>query len=278
MLCAEALIVKREGYQVSAKVLYCRSWRCPICQPQRQKQLIAQGIAGNPNRFLTLTIRATEFGSPLERCKKLIEAWRKIRLEALAELMLPEDHRWRLVEGKPDPALIKMRRQVRKATPQERRPGVEFLAVIEAQKSGEPHLHILLRSDFIPQSWIAARMGNLVNSPICWIVLIDGKKKLANYVAKYCGKDPHRFGACKRYWQSKNYNLDPLSLQDEEPESEAIFSIVKTTLDDWMHQQERLGASLRSEGKWIHADHVPPAAAELRSMSLDYLSRLAGFG
>ena len=254
MLCSQAIVVKRQGSTVRAAVLYCRSWTCEICRPKRQQQLIAEGIHGQPNRFLTLTIRAGDPASRNARCKQLVEAWRQLRLEIHDELLLPLRDRWKLKDGKPDTTRRAAILAAKKATPKQKRKTVEFLAVVEAQKSGEPHLHILIRSEYLPQPWISERMSDICNSPICWIEIMDGKKKIANYVAKYCGKDPHRFGSCKRYWQSRKFNLTPMSVQDNDQAEDAIVTIVETDLDTWRKQQELLGASLRSEGRWIVAD------------------------
>jgi len=273
MLCAEALIVKRTGLKVEARIMYCRSWSCAICQPKRQKQLIAEGIQGNPNKFLTLTVNPARYSSPVERCQELIKAWRKLRLQIIDQLRLPLGARWRLVRGEIDPACFDAIRQDKKTRPKEQTPSVEFLGVIEAQESGEPHLHLLLRSEYVPQSWIAARMEAMIGAPICWIEALDGTKKIANYIAKYCGKDPHRFGTCKRYWQSKHYNLEPLTMIDEEPTADSYSTIAKISLEDWSQQQSKLGATLRVEGKWTIAEFDPLSRYALAGIKVEYSKR-----
>ena len=44
----------------------CKAWTCPECADGRKRQLIAQGIGGTPNKFLTLTTRRVEGMTPEE--------------------------------------------------------------------------------------------------------------------------------------------------------------------------------------------------------------------
>lgn len=157
-----------------AKVLYCRTWSCPDCAPRRRAQLIAQGIGGQPQTFLTLTMRADYPGGPIEQAKALNAAWRTLR-QAIAR-------RWKLK-------------------------GIPHLAVIERTKEGVPHLHILARLPYIPQKWISQKMAAYIGSPIIDIRRIDKHRNVASYVAKYIGKEPHQFGTCKRYYRSRDYEL-----------------------------------------------------------------------
>jgi len=230
MLCSEALVVKRHGDEVAARILYCRSWQCEMCRPARAKQLVAQAIAGKANKFLTLTVSKKSGPDPVARCKALVNAWRQLR---------------------------------RRLEEREGFPRIEFMAVVEAQKSGEPHLHILMRSPYIEQKWISAFMAKAIGAPICWIEEVGDKKKLANYVAKYCGKDPHRFGTCKRYWCSKGWNLEPRSLQDQEPLIIEVKSIVETDLQSWAESQIKMGATITFERNWVVARFAPLTEAEL---------------
>ncbi len=77
---------------------------------------------------------------------------------------------------------------------------IEYLAVFEETKKGEPHLHILMRAPFIPQRWLSETMDELINAPIVDIRKVGAAKNAARYVAKYVGKGPKPFAALKRYW------------------------------------------------------------------------------
>lgn len=174
-LCTEWTLRKYLPEERQAKPLYCRSWECPICAPRRQKQLVAQALAGEPTRFLTLTV-SPETGETPEDCHRvLMHAWdvfvKRVR---------------RRFAGKP----------------------FEYLWTVEATKRGQPHLHVLLRCDFLPKAWISACFAELARAPIVDIELIDSVNKAAAYVAKYVAKKPARFGNSKRYFASRGYELD----------------------------------------------------------------------
>lgn len=170
MLCSEWSLVKHHADHAEAIALRCRSWRCPLCLPMRQQQLTDLAIRGTPERFITLTIRPDTNSTTAQRAANLARAWRV----CLA--------RWR------------------RLNPGKRH---EYLAVFEATKRGEPHLHILVRGPFIAQRWLSAQMSQLINSPIVDIRRVNNPTKAAAYIAKYVGKAPHRFGTCKRYWHTK---------------------------------------------------------------------------
>ncbi len=175
MLCSEASIVKRgwDGYQ--AVTLYCRSWSCPICAPRRKNQLIALAKSGNPDTFITLTVNPDHGSSPEERARELADAWRRIV---------------RMVKAKYGYAEI------------------PYFCVFEATKKGEPHLHILARVKWISQKWLSKQMARLMGAPVVDIRRVRNKSKLAFYLAKYMGKDPHRFATCKRYWQTRGWEVE----------------------------------------------------------------------
>jgi len=172
MFCREWTLVKHCENVRLVKPLFCKSWGCELCQPLRRAQLMARAASGAPNRFLTLTVNPRVGDSPADRLRMLSHAWN---------------------------VLVKcLRREHGTAA-------VQYLAVVESTKAGEPHLHILLRSPFIPQGWLSARMAELTGSPIVDIRKIHNTTQAVRYVAKYVGKRPAQFGTSKRYWLSKDY-------------------------------------------------------------------------
>lgn len=185
-ICREWLLHREGPYQAQAKLLTCNSWQCDYCQPNRKRKLLAQSASGNPNRFLTLTINPSEYESPEARCLKLAWAWRTI---------------------------VKRLRREHPSEP------IEYMAVVEATKLGEPHLHILIRGPYIPQHVLSAYMRELVNSPIVDIRKVRKVSDVIRYVAKYITKKPEQFGTCKRYWQSRAYQLD------READIETVISV-----------------------------------------------------
>lgn len=174
MYCGSASIVKHDGNVHTARTLKCRSWGCPDCKPARTKRLIAEANAGSPCTFLTLTTRWKEGKHPIEEARKLVRAWRLVRL------------RW-------------MRLQGLKKLP--------FILVVEKHKNGMPHLHILLRAPFIKWEILSGWMEELHDSPRIKIEAIRTRRGAAHYCSKYCSKDLQQFGKQKRYFQSRDYDL-----------------------------------------------------------------------
>jgi len=171
-ICGRWSLVKKFERTSIAKPLKCQSWQCDTCKPIRRRRLIAQAFAGNPSRFVTLTANPREGANPVERLFALSRAWR---------------------------LLVK---RLRRMHP---RKSIEYLCVVERTKLGEPHLHILLKSPYIPQSWLSSVMRELNNAPICDIRSVKGKKDVIAYVTKYVSKDPTKIGTGKRYWFSQRY-------------------------------------------------------------------------
>lgn len=171
-LCRQWTLVKNLDVARYAKPLPCRSWTCDHCAPKRRAQLMARAAAGQPTRFVTLTVNPETYDSPESRLLHLANAWRTVV------------------------------KRIRRLHPDSE---VEYLAIVEQTKAGEPHLHILLRSPFIPRNWLGQAMYDLINAPIVDIRLIRDPRHVIRYVAKYVTKAPARLGTCKRYWTSQSW-------------------------------------------------------------------------
>lgn len=195
--CGERVLATIEDGVHHAVSLKCRSWGCPDCAPDRRRQLIAKGISGQPNKFITLTSKRDRSKTPVEAARELVQAWRHIA---------------RLYRKEHAGAKI------------------EFIAVFESTKLGWPHLHILARCLYIGQKWLSEQMDKLTGSPVVWIEAVSGQKKIASYVAKYAGKEPHKFATLKRYWQSHHYEID----KPEKRKSNSTWQVLKMNLAQWM--------------------------------------------
>lgn len=193
--CSDRIVVHTSGNVKVAATLKCRSWNCPDCSERRQAQLIAEAIGGSPQRFITLTSRRVENKTATEAAQELVTAWRIIR---------------------------------RKITQGTNAKQCEFIAVFEATKLGWPHLHILQRGSYIDQRFISLEMNRLTNSPVVDIRIIKNASQIAGYVAKYIGKNPHKFGKLKRYWKSKKYDLRPKKEQEKKGTCEVLHTFMTT--------------------------------------------------
>jgi len=199
--CGESTLVKSIGQARHAVSLRCRSWGCPDCSDTRKAQLIAQAIGGAPSTFLTLTMRRHHVATPALAAAKLVWCWRLVRLRIMRR------YGWRKLP---------------------------FIAVFEPHVSGWPHLHIMLRSAFIDWQFIRDCMAELADSPQVQIERIDNKGRVAGYCAKYCGKGTAKFGSCKRYWMSQDYDLRTKPPKSWSLKHDPFVEVVPCSLQKWL--------------------------------------------
>jgi len=211
MLCSEASLVNHGLGAVRAVTLRCRCWSCDYCLPMRKARLVKDVAAGLPTKLLTLTTRAVVGGDEVAEARR--------QGDALATLI----------------ARIRKR-----CAGQE----IAYFAVREATKRGWPHIHVALRAPFIPWEWLTKQWLEISGSPGIDIRAIYGAGNAARYLAKYIGKDPHRFGTTKRYWHSRNWF-------DVVPEPEHVVSDWNSK---WHIVREHLGKL--AEDAWMRGWEV----------------------
>lgn len=212
-------IVKLHNGVLTFMRVRCKSWTCPECSIERRNRLIAEAKAGQPNRFITLTVNPAWFDSPDQRAAELAAAWRKIRAKY---------HRlW----------------------PQRE---CQFLAVFEATERGEPHLHICWRGGWIDQKWLSSEMKRLMGAPIVDVRTVKTAKKVAEYVTKYISKRSIHFGTCKRYWRSARYMLVNKRKQRKEENKGAYWWRLDCHWKQYVRECLRRGLTLaaRPGGAW----------------------------
>lgn len=172
MFCRETSIVATSHFgQVGAPVK-CKRWGCPNCTEWRSRCLMARGMEGKPNRFITLTCRHQPGDDKVAIARRLSAAWRTIVL------------RWRRLK------------EYHKC---------EYMAVFEPHADGYPHMHILWKGHWIDQKWLSEQGQELLNSPVQHVFRIKDARSAVAYVTKYFSKAPEKFGKLKRYWTSKNW-------------------------------------------------------------------------
>lgn len=214
-ICREWSLVKHSETQFHAKLLLCRSWSCEYCRPMRRSQLLAKCAAGEPSRLLTLTVNPSVGNDPEERLLMLANAWRII--------------------------VKRLRRERGKGS-------VEYLAVVEYTKAGEPHLHILLRSGYVPQAVLSEWMAELINAPIVDIRAIKNRKEVIRYVAKYVTKDIEAGANRKRYWASGAWEEKLEAPSSDAEVLQARWVIDRRGLVDIAREYTYRGFLCRAEG------------------------------
>lgn len=173
MLCKEWTAVHRAIDHVRALPLECRCWNCPLCYEKRRRELIAQLLDGQPDMFLTITLRRSVAKTPELARKRLAHEWAKLA-KSIA--------RYHGVKS------------------------FAYAVICEKHKSGWPHFHILARLPYTNWHWLKRKMKKQANSPSVDVRRIKRKAQIA-YCAKYAGKAVERFGTSKRYFFSKLYGI-----------------------------------------------------------------------
>lgn len=179
-LCTPDLIVNANRYEGEISALRCKRWSCPICREDNRRKVMHAARRGEPNIFLTLTVKPDLYDTPDEAARDMKRG------------------------------LVALRRRI------ERKWGIEklpFIVVFERTKKGWPHMHLLCRAPFMPQKELAEMWQAITGAFIIDIRFIRRKSQVLFYVTKYIGKDLAAFEGCKRWWRSHNYQR----IKDEKP-------------------------------------------------------------
>jgi len=112
---------------------------------------------------------------------------------------------------------------------------IDYLAVVEKTKHGEPHLHILARCPYIPQSYLSGIMKELIDAPIVDIRAVKNQRNAILYVAKYVTKEPERIGTAKRYWSSMTYELDPANKPEKNAKRDFPWIVSRFRIEKIAH-------------------------------------------
>jgi hypothetical protein len=154
--------VSRERGTAIVVPLSCKSWLCDRCRQTLRRHWEHVALAGEPERFITLTCDPKKYPSPLDAFRGLSRAFNRL--------------------------CISIRKKYGK---------FEFLRVWELHKSGWPHLHILQRGSYIPQEWLSSEWERLGGGPIVDIRKINDQSQTTKYIVKYMGK---QFAELQRLW------------------------------------------------------------------------------
>jgi hypothetical protein len=154
MICGGMSLVGVTGTSAEIHALRCKRWVCPTCGPRKVRATIARvrkGMAtGGTVRFFTLTSPGTEDGPT-----------------SYEEL----PHRWKVF-------ILRVTRRFGH---------IEYLAVVEPQRRGAAHLHVVYRGPYIPQRWLSQAAADAGFGPIADIR--KAPRTIAPYLAKYLGKE-----------------------------------------------------------------------------------------
>ena len=161
--CGGFSLVGVAGNQCGVYPLTCKRWECHTCGQKKLRATIARihkGMAGpGTYRFFTITSPGREDAETSYR--ELPRRWKRLH-ERIA-----------------------------------RRFGrIEYVTVVEAQKRGAAHLHVVYRGPYIPQRWLSRAAKASGFGPIADIR--RPPRAIARYVAKYLTKDLAASGIRRR--------------------------------------------------------------------------------
>lgn len=172
--------------------LTCKRWGCRYCGVKKSRSLAIRTAAARPNKLITLTVNPKCYITPREAFE---ETRRK---------------------------LSELARVVRKQTGE-----FEYLRVLEITKKGWPHYHLVARSPYIKQKWIADVWNELTGAPIVDIRAIKKAEHVVPYVMKYLCKQTYIPWTNRRISWSKSF------FPKEDPPEKGRWQIVsKTWVDD----------------------------------------------
>jgi len=149
--------VKNRADRIGVSRLRCRTYRCLFCLPRKLRQVrtrIAQ-IATDKKlfKFVTLTLDPKKIPPGVRSDRYLRETWRKMR--------------------------VLLARRFGKS--------IHFIGVLEFQKSGVAHLHLLV-AVYIPQDWLSSAWQSVGGGQIVDIRFVD-IHRIAGYLTRYLTGD-----------------------------------------------------------------------------------------
>jgi hypothetical protein len=131
----------------------CKRWQCPPCASDKIHDLAYWTRLAAPNRLLTATVNPKHYDNPelawISTAPKLPELFRSLRT---------------------------------------RFGSIEYLRVVEEHKSGYPHYHCMVRSDYIPQPVVKRIWHDLTGADIVDIRKVEGFFNSIAYLTKYLTK------------------------------------------------------------------------------------------
>lgn len=166
--------------------MYCHRWTCPRCGKRKAAVWRRVAIAGDPERFITLTLREVPAWQAKRAAEKMKRAWAKL--------------------------VQRIRRKWGEC---------EYLLVFELTKKGTPHIHMLQRGCYIPQAWLSEQWCKLTGSYIVDIRRVRNKADVGNYITKYLGKSVGEVSSAlhglRIVQRSKRWIIDPSALEGDAP-------------------------------------------------------------
>lgn len=217
--CGRFSLIGTDAGKAGVYPLRCKRWGCPICGPRKMKATVARVMRGmhapGTYRFFTLTSPGTE-GRDLSYAE-FSARWKRFHL-----------------------ALVRQWGHI------------EYIGVVEPQRRGAAHIHVVYRGVYIPQAWLSMAAKRARFGPIAHIKLAP--RSIATYLAKYLTKElrdpkvaPPRYfrrvrwskGWCEWTRAERERKWSSWWIADAVPVHAAIsaarrgYDVVDVNADDW---------------------------------------------
>lgn len=121
---------------------------------------------------------------------------------------------------------------------------IKYVAVVEWTKAGQPHIHCLIESSYVPQKWLSQAWNALHGAPIVDIRRVKPGQGAAKYLAKYLTKST-TMPARMRLWSATRGYLPVLPpYKSPDYEDELTWSYQPTRFQTALVLLEELGYTL----------------------------------
>lgn len=163
--------------EVKRILLRCHRWSCSICGPRKEIFVRHLALSGRPERLITLTLRYDKNFTLHENLAR-ISTYRRLFFRAARKDFRVFEYFW----------------------------------VVELQKNGTPHIHILQRGDYIPKRWIKAHWKAISGSFVTDVRRLDSYAGGAHEISKYLLKSAAQLNQVaprlRLYSHSKDWVID----------------------------------------------------------------------
>lgn len=219
--------VKTRGIFIRHK---CKTWGCGVCGPKKlasvKRGIYREADKHELRRFLTLTLPGNFKGSYQDSVKALNKSWKKFGIYFKREF---------------GEKLI-------------------YIKVVEPQKRGIAHLHVLV-SRYIPQGWLSKIWQGIGGGRICDIRFVD-VHRIAAYISKYMSKAMigDDLGPYRRYSTSQE-----ISINGAKQPSEGVWEFLKVPIDGFW----RYAVKEAQEGRSLIIQ-AESSEGEIRMYEIEY--------
>jgi hypothetical protein len=211
---------KAEGKETWTHLrVYCKKWTCPKCGPKKasklRKSIIKKASEKDLRRLLTLTLDPSKCKAE-ESIPYIKNCWNKMRTY--------------------------LKRKFGK--------NISFIAVLELQKNGYAHLHIMV-DRYIEQAWVSGAWESIGGGRIVHIKHVD-IHRVTHYLSKYLTKSMflEHYGKNRRYTTSRDLTLKEAAKE----KVEAFWRVLRFPIEsllrlaglDALHEEKDFHNNLRS--------------------------------